>query len=101
MKKPFLKTELKRVIIEPEEGLDEISLVPGMNPEYIKNAVVTVSEDGYAFVSWLQPIKDWKYHLAGFAWGCLFWFIVILISIVFWIVCGDIATIYLQEWGVI
>ncbi|ETA67408.1 hypothetical protein MettiDRAFT_0832 [Methanolobus tindarius DSM 2278] len=84
MKKPFLKTEIKRAIIEPETDVDEVCIVPGMSMLYMHNAEITVSEDGYAFVTWLQPVKDWKYHVADFIAGCLIVVVFFIACAVFW-----------------
>ncbi|ETA69137.1 hypothetical protein MettiDRAFT_2631 [Methanolobus tindarius DSM 2278] len=84
MRKPFLRTEIKRAIIEPETDMDEVCIVPEMPMQYINNAVITVSEDGYAFVTWLQPVKDWKYHVADFIGGCLVVALFFAACTIFW-----------------
>jgi hypothetical protein len=101
LKKTFLKTEIKRAIIEPETDLDDVCIVPGMNPKYIGSAVIDVSEDGYAFVSWLQPVIDWKYHTWGILNAFLFWILLYCVSVVVFGVAITLAAIKLEILGVI
>ena len=87
MKKTFMRTELKRAILEPTEDLDDICIVPEMRPHHIKNASINVHEDGYAFVSWLQPVNDWRYCLyLGLILLSIIALIVVLMSL-FWDEC--------------
>jgi hypothetical protein len=101
LKKTFLRTELKRKILEPEEEPGETCIVPEMSPESIENAVVTVHEDGYAFVSWLQPVKDWRYWLILLVNGMLSWVLLYLVSLVVFGVLITLAAFKLQDLGMI
>lgn len=101
MKKTFLKTEIKRAIIQPETDLEEVCIVPEMGMQYIDNATITVSDDGYAFVTWLQPVKDWRYYTADFLAGCAAFAIFLATAAIFWSLGVTSLVIKLQQLGVI
>ena len=82
---PFLRSVVRRKVISPSCE-DLVHRIPNMDPSQIANAHIETLEDGTIIISWLEPLKDWRYGLMQFARILGFWAGFIILSGWFWIV---------------
>ena len=97
----FVRSQIKRAAI-PQEDLDDkdiMSVVPDMPPSCIKNAVVSISDDGMVYVTWLQPVIDWRFIAMGSVNAFMFWILLFIIVSVVWDIGLINAKYAFQEWG--
>lgn len=81
-----LKSHFKSVIISNEEYPDKIIDIP---PSYIKIATITDHED-YVTVSWIEPVRDWKYWILFIIEATSEIICIILLIMLFWFYAVDV-----------
>lgn len=80
--KPFIKVQLKRVYVPSDMG--EEYIIQGLYPADVKRTTLTVLDDGSTFVTWLEPVRDWKQFLHWNVDSFINASIVFLLMIFFW-----------------
>jgi hypothetical protein len=79
---------IQRVIIGPEEELDKSYIVPDMKANSIPKASLFVGNDGYAYVSWLEPVPGWRKDLDDLRSVFVAFSVIGMAAIIFWTI-GD------------
>lgn len=57
-----------------------------MDPSYIDRANIETLEDGTILITWLEPLKDWRYGLMRLARILGFWAGFVILTGWFWII---------------